>query len=102
MTTFTLIHYTEGWQLGATVTLAAIPPLGTLVKSSGRAPDSYSELYYVDNILWADGGNNYLFVRPYEGYGQSAPLTEADRLKMAVDKNTEEVEFMANRISCML
>ncbi|MBR4851920.1 MAG: hypothetical protein IKU97_07710 [Tidjanibacter sp.] len=86
---FTLIHYTEGWDTGACVELSAFPPLGTLVKASNE--ESFEDIYYVDNILLADGGENYLFVRPYEGYGRMAPLTELDRTTEAVAEGLKEV-----------
>lgn len=85
---FTLIHYTEEWRIGATVELDATPQPGTLVKSSLDSPENYSDIYYVDNILWGEGGDNYIFARPYNGYGRKAPLTEIDR----VDATLEEIQ----------
>lgn len=98
MHTFTLIHYTEGWHLGATVTLAAVPTAGSLVKSTLDAPEDYSDIYYVDNVLWSDGGESYLFVRPYEGYGEMAPLTEADRLRASIDEVRAAVDNLSDNI----
>lgn len=98
MISFTLIHYTEGWHLGATVTLAAVPAAGSLVKSTLDAPENYSDIYYVDNVLWSDGGVNYLFVRPFDGYGEMAPLTESDRLREAVEEVTQAVDNLTDNI----
>ena len=95
---FTLIHYTEGWHTGASVTLSAIPVAGTLVKATSNAPESYADIYYIDNILWSDGGDNYLFVRPYDGYGESAPLTEADRIKAAMDETVAAIDNLTDNI----
>ena len=86
---FTLRHYTEGWHTGACVELSTLPPLGTLVKAGGE--ESFEDIYYVDNILLADGGENYLMVRPFEGYGQRAPLTELDRTTEAITEGLKEV-----------
>lgn len=102
MITFTLIHYTEGWTLGATVALSAVPAVGSLVKSTFDAPEDYSDIYYVDNVLWSDGGENYLFVRPYEGYGEMAPMTEIDRLKEAVEEVTSAIDNLTDNIMSKL
>lgn len=98
MYTFTLIHYTEGWEVGAQVALSAIPLLGTLVKADDEALESYNDIYYVDNVLFADGGENYLFVRPFEGYGQRAPLTENDRLQESIKELTNAVDNLSDNI----
>lgn len=98
MYSFTLIHYTEGWRIGATVTLSAAPMAGALVKASIDSPDNYTDIYYVDNILWGDGGENYLFVRPWEGYGEVAPLTEIDRLKEGLKEVVEAVDNLNDNI----
>ena len=95
---FTLIHYTEGWHTGASVTLSAIPVAGTLVKATSNAPESYADIYYIDNILWGDGGENYLFVRPFEGYGEVAPLTESDRLKATMSDVVEAVDNLTDNV----
>lgn len=95
---FTLIHYTEGWRTGATVTLSGVPAAGTLVKSSLDSPEDYTDVYYIDNVLWGDGGENYLFVRPYEGYGEVAPLTELDRLKASIDDVVEAVDNLTDNL----
>ena len=89
---FTFIHYTEGWHTGPTVELSTIPPLGTLVKAGDDSVESFFDIYYVDNVLLADGCTNYLFVRPFEGYGVRAPLTEADRITEAIKDLTEAVD----------
>ncbi len=102
MIQFTLIHYTEGWQLGATISLSAVPMVGSLVKSTDDAPEDYSDIYYVDNVLWSDGGENYLFVRPYEGYGEMAPLTEIDRLKEAVEEVSSAIDTLSDNIMSKL
>ena len=95
---FTLIHYTEGWRIGATVTLSGVPAAGTLVKASLDTPDNYTDIYYIDNLLWGDGGENYLFVRPWEGYGEMAPRTEIDRLKEGLKEVTEAVDNLNDNI----
>ena len=99
MYSFTLIHYTEGWHAGSRVTLSAIPPLGTLVKadSSGN-PEGFDDIYYVDNVLFADGGENYLFVRPYEGYGLRAPMTESDRIQESIRELTSAVDNLGDNV----
>lgn len=86
---FTLIHYTEGWTTGGCVELSTLPPIGTLIKSG--APECYNDIFYVDNILLADGGENYLLVRPFEGYGYRAPLTESDRLAESIREAQKEI-----------
>lgn len=88
---FTLIHYTEGWELGATVNLSTLPPLGTLIKADDDGSEDYNDIFYVDNILLANGGENYLLVRPFVGYGIMAPLTEADRISEAIKEAKEEI-----------
>lgn len=93
---FTLIHYTEGWSTGGCVELSALPPLGTLVKANDE--ESFDDIYYVDNVLFADGGENYLLVRPFEGYGQMAPLTEADRTNEAIKELTEAVDNLGDNL----
>ena len=95
---FTLIHYTEGWRIGATVTLSGTPAAGTLVKASLDSPEDYTDIYYIDNVLWGDGGENYLFVRPFEGYGEMAPMTEIDRLKEGIKEVTEAVDNLNDNI----
>lgn len=71
--------------------LSTLPPLGTLVKSGYDGSEAFDDIYYVDNILLADGGENYLLVRPFEGYGERAPLTEADRATEAVTEAVKEL-----------
>lgn len=88
---FTLIHYTEGWQTGATVDLSTLPPLGSLVKADDDSSEDFEDIFYVDNIMLADGGENYLFVRPYVGYGIMAPLTEADRISETIEEAKKEI-----------
>ena len=88
---FTLIHYTEGWQTGATVDLSTLPPLGSLVKADDDSSEDYEDIYYVDNIMLANGGENYLLVRPYVGYGIMAPLTEADRISETIQEAKKEI-----------
>lgn len=88
---FTLIHYTEGWHTGATVNLSTLPPLGSLVKANDNSSEDFEDIFYVDNIMLADGGDNYLFVRPYVGYGIMAPLTEADRISETIKEAKKEI-----------
>lgn len=88
---FTLIHYTEGWHTGATVNLSTLPPLGSLVKANDNSSEDFEDIFYVDNIMLADGGENYLFVRPYVGYGIMAPLTEADRISESIKEAKKEI-----------
>ena len=95
---FTLIHYTEGWRLGESISLSAIPPLGTLVKSNDESVESYDDIYYVDNMLFADGGENYLFVRPWEGYGEMAPMTEIDRLSEKLKEISEAIDNLNDNV----
>lgn len=102
MINFTLIHYTEEWRIGATVELDAAPQPGTLVRSSADTPDNYSDIYYIDNILWGDRGENYLFVRPYNGYGRKAPLTEMDRLNMTVEEMASAIDLLNDNIMSKL
>ncbi len=102
MLRFTLIHYLDGWHLGATVELDAAPQLGTLIKASSDNPDNYSDIYYVDNILWGDGGENYIFARLYKGYGQKAPLTELDRLAMSVEELSSAIDTLNDNIMSKL
>jgi hypothetical protein len=102
MLRFTLIHYLDGWRLGATVELDAAPQLGTLIKASSDNPDNYSDIYYVDNILWGDGGENYIFVRTYKGYGQRSPLTELDRISSTLDEITRAIDILNDNIMSKL
>ena len=95
---FTLIHYTEGWRIGATVTLSGTPAAGTLVKASFDTPDNYTDIYYIDNVLWGDGGENYLFVRPFEGYGEMAPMTEIDRLNEKLKEIAEAIDNLNDNV----
>ena len=53
--------------------------------------EDFEDIYYVDNIMLADSGENYLFVRPYVGYGIMAPLTEADRISETIKDAKEEI-----------
>lgn len=99
MITFRLIHYTEGWQTGREVNLSALPQAGMLLKADEpESIDLGSGLYYVDNVMLGDGGDNYLFVRPYEGYGTSSPLTELDRLDATVRELSEAVDNLCDNI----
>ena len=98
MHSFTLIHYTEGWRIGESISLSVVPPLGTLVKSNDESVESYDDIYYVDNIMFADGGENYLFVRPFEGYGKRAPLTENDRIVEALKELTQAVDNLSDNV----
>ena len=99
---FTLIHYTEGWRIGATVTLSGTPAAGTLVKASLDTPDDYTDIYYIDNVLWGDGGENYLFVRPFEGYGEMAPMTEIDRLNEKLKEISEAIDNLNDNVMSYL
>ena len=98
MHSFTLIHYTQGWHTGSRITLSEIPPLGTLVKAYDADIDNYNDIYYVDNIMFTDGGENYLFVRPFEGYGKRAPLTENDRIVEALKELTQAVDNLSDNV----
>ena len=64
---FTLIHYTEGWRIGATVTLSGTPAAGTLVKASLDTPDDYTDIYYIDNVLWAMVARTISLCAPLRG-----------------------------------
>jgi hypothetical protein len=75
-----------------------VPVAGTLVKASLDSPEDYTDIYYIDNILWGDGGENYLFVRPFEGYGEVAPLTESDRLKATMSDVVEAVDNLTDNV----
>jgi hypothetical protein len=75
-----------------------VPPLGTLVKSNDESVESYDDIYYVDNIMFTDGGENYLFVRPFEGYGKRAPLTENDRIVEALKELTQAVDNLSDNV----
>ena len=98
---FTLIHYTDGWRIGATVTLSGTPAAGTLVKATMDSPEDYTDIYYIDNVLWGDGGENYLFVRPFEGYGEMAPMTEIDRLREAIKEVAEAVDNLDDNVMAL-
>lgn len=99
MLRFKLIHYTSGWSVGPTVELSALPSAGMLVKADGpEAIDLGENIYYVDNVMLGDGGDNYLFVRPYEGYGATTPLTEADRIEAAIKDLSEAIDNMGDNI----
>ena len=98
MHSFTLIHYTQGWHTSSRITLSEIPPLGTLVKAYDADIDNYNDIYYVDNIMFTDGGENYLFVRPFEGYGKRAPLTENDRIVEALKELTQAVDNLSDNV----
>lgn len=102
MYSFTLIHYTSGWEVGSTITLNGVPTAGTLVKATEDAPEDYADIYYIDNVLWGEGGQNYLFVRPYLGYGETAPMTEIDRLKVAIDEVTAAVDNLTDNVMAKL
>ena len=78
--------------------LSAVPSAGTLVKASNDSPEEYADIYYVDNVLFSDGGENYLFVRPWEGYGEVAPLTEIDRLKEGFKEIVEAVDNLNDNV----
>jgi hypothetical protein len=60
--------------------------------------ESYDDIYYVDNIMFTDGGENYLFVRPFEGYGKRAPLTENDRIVEALKELTQAVDNLSDNV----
>ena len=98
MHSFTLIHYTQGWRIGESISLSVVPPLGTLVKSNDESVENYNDIYYVDNIMFTDGGENYLFVRPFEGYGKRAPLTENDRIVEALKELTQAVDNLSDNV----
>ena len=82
--------------------MSGVPAAGTLVKASFDTPDNYTDIYYIDNVLWGDGGENYLFVRPWEGYGEMAPLTEIDRLKEGIKEVAEAVDNLNDNIMLFL
>ncbi|MDY3978673.1 MAG: hypothetical protein SOZ00_01455 [Tidjanibacter sp.] len=82
--TFTLIHYTTGWNVGPTINLAALPAAGSLVRLADAAVDD-DGIYYVDNLMHSEGSTVYLFVRPYTGYGRVAPITESDRVRTSIE-----------------
>ncbi len=86
---FTLIHYTTGWDKGVTLDLKATPTVGSLVSTMDFENDD--SIFYVDNLLFTEAGN-YLFVRPYEGYGSTAPLTESDRTRQAIERLQAQTE----------
>lgn len=82
---FTLLFYTEGWETGRTVELTHIPTPGSLVWVGGRRREEDGFMFYVDNVMYPERGMEreeviYLYVRPYNGYTEYAPKTEADRL----------------------
>ncbi len=52
-------------------------------------------MYYVDNVMYTEKGMDredviYLYVRPYTGYSEYAPMTEADRVTEKLDKLSKE------------
>lgn len=88
---FTLLFYTDNWEIGPSVELSGMPALGSVVWINDRRERYEHDMYYVDNIMYADSSINedetvYLYVRPYTGYSRYAPKTESDRLAENIDK----------------
>lgn len=82
---FTLLFYTDGWTTGPVIELSHVPSPGNVVWTAGKRRGEDGDMYYVDNVMYPERGMDgeetvYLYVRPYKGYGEYAPLTEADRI----------------------
>lgn len=94
---FTLLFYTDGWESGPTVELSHVPAPGSVVWiGPRRRDDEDGEMYYVDNVMYPERGMDrddtvYLYVRPYNGYMEYGPKTEADRIAERLVGLQEEV-----------
>lgn len=82
---FTLLFYTDGWTTGPVIELSHTPSPGNIVWTAGKRRGVDGDMYYVDNVMYPERGMDreetvYLYVRPYKGYGDYAPLTESDRI----------------------
>lgn len=93
---FTLLFYTNGWASGPVIELSHIPSPGNVVWTAGKRQGEDGDMYYVDNVMYPERGVEqedtvYLYVRPYTGYANYAPLTESDRI---VDKLREVKNLM--------
>lgn len=100
---FTLLFYTEGWEVGSTVELSHIPSPGSVIWVGGRRRDEEELMYYVDNVMYPERGLDrediiYLYVRPYNGYTKYAPKTEADRLVEKLDEIKTAVMTFNNAV----
>lgn len=103
---FTLLFYTEGWETGRTVELANIPTPGSLVWVAGRRRDEDGYMYYVDNVMYPERGMEreeviYLYVRPYNGYTEYAPKTEADRLSEKLGEISNGITALSEVVTGM-
>lgn len=103
---FTLLFYTDGWESGPSIRLAHIPSPGSVIWTSGRRPGDEGAMYYVDNVMYPESGMEreetvYLYVRPYTGYADYAPLTEADRIVERLARIQEELKALTGTVGRM-
>lgn len=104
---FTLLFYTEGWETGRTIELSHIPMQGSLVWVGGRRRDEEGYMYYVDNVMYPEHGMEredviYLYVRPYNGYTEYAPKTEADRLAEKLGEINDGISVLSDAVTRLL
>lgn len=111
---YTLLFYTDGWKKGPEINLSVTPTVGSVVWLNDRREQYEHDMYYVDNVMFADSGINgedvvYLYVRPYTGYSRYAPKTESDRLAENMDKllgeqrkTNELLELINGRLTTLI
>ena len=102
---FSLIFYTDDWDVGPTIELGHIPAPGNVIWTKNRkSGDDDTDMYYVDNVMYAEKGMDreeviYLYVRPYKGYTEYAPMTESDRITEKLEKLTQETERLRELVT---
>lgn len=103
---FTLLFYTDGWDLGPVVELPRVPAPGSVVWVSGSRKGSgdESDMYYVDNVMYPEKGMDreeviYLYVRPYNGYNDYGPKTELDRIAEKLENITGQLKRLKEEVS---
>lgn len=102
---FTLLFYTDNWDVGPVVELAQTPTPGSVVWiGDRRCGGDESDMYYVDNVMYPELGMDkedtvYLYVRPYTGYSDYAPRTELDRVTEKLEKVADELGWVREELS---
>lgn len=101
---FTLLFYTDDWDVGPVVELEHVPQPGSVVWVKGKKRDDEGQMYYVDNLMYPEKGLDkedvvYLYVRPYEGYAEYAPRTETDRLAEKLDTIARELRALKGEVA---
>ncbi len=102
---FSLIFYTDGWDVGPTIELGYVPAPGNVIwVKSRKGNGDDTDMYYVDNVMYAEKGLDredvvYLYVRPYTGYTEYAPMTEGDRITEKLEKLSKEIAILRGELS---